>query len=45
MYERERQEELKNEAAYQQTTQYKEELARKAGFVKEDEILLREEEE
>lgn len=45
VYERERQEELKNEAAYQQTTQYKEELARKAGFVKEDEILLREEEE
>lgn len=40
-YEKERQEELKDEAAYQQTTQYKEDQAREAGFVYPDEVILR----
>lgn len=43
--EKEKQEELKEETAYRQTTQYIEELARKLmGLVKPDEIILREEE-
>ncbi len=41
--EAERQEELKEEAAYRQTKSYLEKLAReKLGLVKPDEILLRE---
>lgn len=40
----ERQEELEEEAAYRQTKQYIEDLAReKLGLVKPDEIILREE--
>lgn len=43
--EKEKKEELKEETAYRQTTQYIEELARKLmGLVKPDEIILREEE-
>lgn len=43
--EKERQEELKEEAAYRQTKQYLEDLAReKLGLVKPDEIIIREEE-
>ena len=42
---KERQEELKEEAAYRQTKQYLEDLAReKLGLVKPDEIIIREEE-
>lgn len=42
---KERQEELKEEAAYRQTKQYIEDLAReKLGLVKPDEIIIREEE-
>lgn len=42
--EKERQEELKEEAAYRQTKQHIEDLAReKLGLVKPDEIILREE--
>lgn len=42
----ERQEELEEEAAYRQTKQYIEDLAReKLGLVKPDEIILREEKE
>lgn len=44
--EKERQEELKEEAAYRQTRQYLEELARNVlGLVKPDEIIIREESE
>lgn len=44
--EKERQEELKEEAAYRQTKSYLEELAReKLGLVKPDEIILREDTE
>lgn len=43
--EKERQEELEEEAAYRQTKQYLEDLAReKLGLVKPDEIIIREEE-
>ena len=42
--EKERQNELKELEAYQQTDSYKKDLARKAGMVMPDEIVLREQE-
>jgi len=41
---KDRQQELKDTAAYQQTTKYMEDKAREAGFVYPDEIILRGEE-
>ena len=43
--EKERQNELKEQEAYQQTDSYKKDLARDAGMVMKDEILLREADE
>ena len=40
--EKERQNELKEQEAYQQTDSYKKDLAREAGMVMPDEIVLRE---
>lgn len=41
----ERKSELKEQEAYQQTDSYKKDLAREAGMVMPDEIVIREEEE
>lgn len=43
--EKERKSELKEQEAYQQTDSYKKDLAREAGMVMPDEIVIREEEE
>lgn len=43
--EKERQNELKEQEAYQQTDSYKKDLAREAGMVMPDEIVLREQDE
>lgn len=43
--EKERKNELKEQEAYQQTDSYKKDLAREAGMVMPDEIVLREQDE